>query len=165
MYALTECQQLPSYRTFISYSTCKKNLYTFNTDGSYCINVCVSWVAEVATSRKVSRSVSLGRMQDDVNSLSNTMRGRVSTYLSRLPTESQNRWQAPFRLFNRAASAAAGVEVQWYSGEYVCEPCCAMVIICLLVSSRPLFLCYVILVCYTPVLDSFLPHWRNEVKS
>ena len=72
-------------------------------------------------------------------------------------------------LFNRAASAAAaaaGVEVQWYSGEYVCEPCCAMVIICLLVSSRPLFLCcYVILVCYTLVLDSFLPHWRNEVKS
>jgi len=52
----------------------------------------------VATSRKVSRSVSLRRTQDDVNSLSNVMRGRVSTYLSRLPTESQNRWQAPFHL-------------------------------------------------------------------
>ena len=96
--------------------------------------MCVSCVAEVATSRKVSRSVSFGRMRDeDVNSLSNIMGSRVSTYRSRLPAESQTRWRnAPFRLFNRAASAAAvGVEVQWYSGEYVCEPRCATVIICL----------------------------------
>jgi len=94
----------------------------------------------VATSRKISRSVSLGRMRDeDVNSPSYIMGGRASTYRSRLPAESQNRWLASFRLFNRApAATAAAVEVQWYLGEYVCEPRCAMVIICLFVSSRPL---------------------------
>lgn len=79
-----------------------------------------------------------------MNSLSNIKGGRVSTYRSRLPAESQNRWRhAPFRLFNRAAASAAavGVEVQWYSGEYVYEPRCTMVIICLY--RRFLFFCVV----------------------
>jgi len=119
----------------------------------------------VATSRKVSRSASWGRIRDEgVNSLSNITGGRVSTYWSRLPAESQNRWHASFRLFNHAASAAtaAGVEVQRYSGEYVCEPRCAMVIICLFVSSRPLL--FVILVCCAPVLILFCRTGGTKLK-
>jgi len=92
MYVLTECQQLPCYHTFISCSTWEEPIDFYLISTVLTVVMCVSWVAQVATSRKVSRTVSLGRMRDeDVNSLSDIMWGRASTYRSRLPAESQNR--------------------------------------------------------------------------
>jgi len=97
------------------------------------------------------------------------MGGRVSTYLSILPAESQNRWHAPFRLFALLLLLLLLLLLAWKCSGTRASTFAILVALWLLFVRLYLrglfFLCYVILVCCTPVLDSFLPHWRNEVKS